>query len=425
MYLRRHLQNQKMMSELRIHTQIHSRYQVFDASGQLPFSIVFGLCRRSPADTDPRALLLEIAGSALDVPYALAHDLLTLHEKDPQDIKQWVRVDLSRLKTVAASEAGCLSLPSPVDRTEHWRDAFTVYQGHVDFNDELASILKLGKKYIIRLASKDLGVKRWAYNNDRKQFVDDDEKPSHNAEAVKLVNSKSTASNAPFTVVKSLSWPPRMETRMRLCASSSSTDSALANAKPSGSTTLEVSVINTGPDPITVQTRGHQRFLIPWGPFQPEPDAADDRMRIIDATTPHKQPTSSLQVIDSSTGKVVRGGNNEKRRTSPLMNSNADRRLKVKDLMTLQPGAPVTRKIDIGALLDKLVDGQYKIRMQPKGCRWWPGEMVVEGKEEGEAGRVPAHLCRTLVPPLMLELLQQDEVEVELRIREGKVDQSM
>lgn len=147
-----------MMNELRIDTHINSRYQVFDASGQLPFSIVFGLCRRSPADTDPRPLLLEVAGSTLDVPHALAHGLLTLHEQDPEDAKQWVEIDRRRLNKVAAKEAERLSLPSPVNRTEHWRDAFTVYQCHVDVNGDLASILEPGKKYIIRLASEDLGI---------------------------------------------------------------------------------------------------------------------------------------------------------------------------------------------------------------------------------------------------------------------------
>ncbi len=87
-------------------------------------------------------------------------------------------------------------------------------------------------------------------------------------------------------------------------------------------------------------------------------------------------------------------------------------------MVTLKPGAPVIRKIDIGALVDGLVDGQYKIQMQSRGCRWWHGEV---GKEEGEGGRVPVHLGGIIVPPLMLE--SQDEVE--LRMRDGKVDHSM
>lgn len=403
-----------MMNELRIQTQIHSRYRVFDASGQLPFSIVFGLCRRSPADTDPRPLLLEIAGSVLDVPYALAHGLLTLREQDPKDARQWIEVDLTRLNKVAAKEAECISLPSPVNRTEHWRDAFTVYQYHINVNGELGLILEPGKKYIIRLASGDLGVKRWAYSN-RKQFLDNDGKPSHDSEAIKLVNSKPTAGNATFTVVKSLSWPPKIETRMRLCASFPSSDSTFANAKLSSSIALEVSVINTGSDSVTVQTRGHQRFPIPWGPFQPEPDTDDNRMRIIDATT-HQSPTSSLQVVDSATGEVIRG--NKKCGTGPLTESNADWQPKAEDVVTLKPGMPVIRKIDIGALVDGLVDGQYKIRMQSKGCRWWHGEVE---KEQGEDGRMAAHSRGIIISPLMLE----SEDEVELRIRDGKVDESM
>ena len=402
------------MNELRIHTQIHSRYQVYDASGELPFSIIFGLCRRSPADTDPRPVTLEIAGSVLDLPYALTHGLLTLHEHDPQDAKQWVEVDLRRLNDNVAKEAGCLSLASPVNRTEYWRDAFTVYQSHVDVKDDLASILEPGKKYVIRLASGDLGVKRWAYG-ERKQSIDNDGKPSHGSEAVKLVNSKPTAGNATFKVVKSLPCPPRMETRIRLCASSTSSDSALANTHGSSNiNALKISVLNTGSDSVTVQTQGNQRFLIPWGPFQPEPESDDDRMRIIDAT-PHKPPTSSLQVIDSATGEVVQG--NERRGTGPLTDSNADQRPKMEDVVTLKPGVPLIRKFDIRPLVDGLVDGQYKIRLQSRGCRWWHGEI---GKEEGEDGRVPAHLCRIITSPLMLE--SQDEVE--LRVRDGKVGRS-
>ena len=62
--------------------------------------------------------------------------------------------------------------------------------------------------------------------------------------------------------------------------------------------------------------------------------------------------------------------------------------------------------IDIGALLDRLEDRKYIIRMQPKGCRWWRGEI---GEQECENGRVPARLDGELRPPLMLE--SQDEVE--------------
>lgn len=144
------------MSDLRIHTKIHSHYQVFDTSGRLPFHVVFGLCRRSSADIDPRPLLLDVGGSVLDVPYALAHGLLTLHEQDPA--KQWVEVDLSGLKQVVAKEGEFLSLSSPVGRTKHWRDSFAVYHYPVDYNSDLLSVLQSKKKYRIKLASEDLHV---------------------------------------------------------------------------------------------------------------------------------------------------------------------------------------------------------------------------------------------------------------------------
>ena len=349
----------------------------------------------------------------MDVPYALAHGLLTLHEQDPEDSTQWVEVDLSLLKDVAAKEAECLSLSSPVNRTERWRDAVKVYQCYVDVNGKLASILEPGRKYRIRLASEDLGVTHWAYS-DRERLIDNDGKPSHDSEAVKLTNGKYTAGNATFKVTKNLSCPPRIETRMRLCASSPSSDSALNHAKLSISTALEVSVINTGSDSITVQTRGHQRILIPWGPFQPELHANDSRTRIIDAMS-HITPTSSLDVVDSATMEVVRG--NERRGTCQLTDTNADERPKMENVITLKPRAPIIRKIDIGVLVGGLQDGQYKVRMQPRGCRWWSGEIK---KEEGEEGRVPAHLCRTTGSPLMLE--SQDQVE--LCIKDGKVEQA-
>ncbi|KAI1335392.1 hypothetical protein F5Y15DRAFT_248647 [Xylariaceae sp. FL0016] len=52
----------------------------FDHSGALTFSVVFGLCRRSPEDRDPVPLRLSTADSILNVPHALYLKLLTLRE---------------------------------------------------------------------------------------------------------------------------------------------------------------------------------------------------------------------------------------------------------------------------------------------------------------------------------------------------------
>lgn len=178
-----------MNNELRIHTHINSRYKVFDASGRLPFSIVFGLCRRSPADTDPRSVLFEIAGSVLDVLYALAHGYLTLHE---QGFEIWNEVNVSRLNQIVPKETECLSLPSPVNRTQHWKNVFMIYQCHMNVNRKLTSILKPEKKHIIKLAGENLHVKRWAFT-DRKQFDNENKNLGCDLEVGKLVNSKSSA----------------------------------------------------------------------------------------------------------------------------------------------------------------------------------------------------------------------------------------
>ena len=44
---------------------------------------------------------------------------------------------------------------------------------------------------------------------------------------------------------------------------------------------------------------------------------------------------------------------------------------KVEDLVMLKPGTPLVREVDIPKLLDGLEEGEYKVRTQPKGCRWW------------------------------------------------------
>ena len=90
--------------QLQIHVQLQSRNRVFDHSGHLPFSIVFGLCRGSSTDTDLRPLVLDITRSAFDVPYGLVHKLLTLQEHAPEGDRK-VEVDLSRLTRTEGDDA--------------------------------------------------------------------------------------------------------------------------------------------------------------------------------------------------------------------------------------------------------------------------------------------------------------------------------
>ncbi|EUC51387.1 hypothetical protein COCMIDRAFT_79282, partial [Bipolaris oryzae ATCC 44560] len=381
-----------MTSELSIHVQPHSRYSVFDASGQLPFSVVFGICRLSKSDTDPRPLLIETAGSVFDVPYALAHGLLTLHEEHPGEATKWVEVDLSKMGEVDKSTSECISIPSPLNRTKNWKDDITVYLGHIDLKGALASILKVGKRYRIRLASKDLGVSKWTYGNQ-------DHFETAHSETANLVNSYSHG-NATFKVMDNLLFPPKVEVKLRLVES----------------TSLEVTVENTAEETITVQPRGHQNFLVPWGPMQPEPDVLDDRPRIIDSTPQNYAPVSSLMVLDAAAREVVRG--HEDPSKCHLRDPKADTRPRVDELMILGPHKPVTVVHQIDWKVKGLQDGNYTIRMHPKGCRWWRGKVE---DEEGEDGKVPARLWKGVTVPLMLE--SQDELEV--TIKDGKVDGSL
>ncbi|KAJ3560927.1 hypothetical protein NPX13_g9134 [Xylaria arbuscula] len=169
------------MTDVRIQTIIHNRYLVFDASGQLPFSIVYGLCRRAKEDVDARSIVLRTAESALDVPYAIAKGLLTLKEKDEGSgemrsvgfgVKK-MRVEDGNGSRGEGDEGGeggrkgeYVILPSPVSRTKNWKEDLTVYQYRIDPRSPLGLLLKPGKTYEIRLAGDDLGVKWWRYIDD-------------------------------------------------------------------------------------------------------------------------------------------------------------------------------------------------------------------------------------------------------------------
>lgn len=381
------------MTEVPIHVELNSRYNAFDTSGKLPFSVVFGLCRLQKSDTDSRPILVETAGSVFDVPYALTHGLLLLYEERPGESTKWVEVDTSSMGEVDKSNSGCISVPSPIHRKKNWRDDLTVYLCAIDPQGVLALALKPRKRYRIKLASRDLGVKKWVYS-DRERFSDSD----GDGEEAKLVNSYSHG-HAAFKVVDDLTFPPQLEIRMRLLKS----------------TSLEVTVVNAGSETVTVQPRGHQNFLVPWGPSAPEPDTLDDRPRIIDQSKQRHSPVSSLFVVNAATDEIVRGHHDTS--ICHLRDSKADLRPTIDELSILKPETPVVNVVDISSKIKGLEDGRYKIRMHPKGCRWWRD---VLRKEEGEGEKVPVRLWKSWTVPIMLD----SEDELEITIKDGKVDGS-
>ncbi|KAF1349177.1 hypothetical protein BDV97DRAFT_200395 [Delphinella strobiligena] len=386
------------MDELPIYSLIHNQYQVLDHSGQLPFSIVFGLCRRASEDKDPRPLILNTRRSALDVPYALANKLLRLNVEDA-DLKQETALAINKLSQFG-EKGTYLTLPSPVNRKENWKTAIVAYRYQVDPDSELASIFRSGRKYEIRFASEDLGVKWHAYE-DQDQLLADQRLPTQRTEKHKLV-SKPSHGRCAFTVVPSLPWPPILCTKLELGRIE---DDQSDSSNP---VLLQISTMNTGTEPVSVQTRGAQRFLVPWGPMQPD-EPLYPGPRIIDSSTPN--PIWSLRITDKAAGTIVRipPGN------EPCGFGARDPRPKLETIVTIKPDDSLVRLVDMSKRLTGLQDGTYEIDLEPRGM-WWCEGSREEFAQEGD-DRVPHRLWDPMIPPMMLE----SENTVEVHIKNGKV----
>lgn len=398
-----HSSDQQAVQSLKIHLAITSRYRVFDFSGRLPFSVVFGLCRQeSEQDADPRPLILNTANSILDLPYALSHKLLTLHWYNADGNN--TEIDVGHLSQPERKGQSYITLPPPTGRTESWKRCMSTYRYDIDPGSELASLLEPGKKYTIRnQAGQDLGFKDYGYS-EHDEFAPGQEMAFTSSENRTLVSGRVNG-HASFTVVPSLPWPPKLETCMRRCETN---DNDSGKEQPQ---LLEVTVINTSTEDITVQTRDRQRFLTANGPMQTEDTEEqcldlDPRPRIIDAETP--APKATIQVIDIKTHTVLRRAHNP---TGFVQYKLTDPRPRLKNLVTLKPGEPLIRHVDISEVTIGLPDGVYGLRMEPRGMWWCLGNCEDFVAEDGE--RVPHRLFTSMIPPLMLEC--EDAVEVQVR----------
>lgn len=404
-----------IMEPLRVQTQLKCRYTVFDASGRLPLDIVFGLRRRS--DSDPRDISFQVTHSFLDVPHALSNGLLSLHELRSSDTSpnEHIEVDLSRLRDAPADDKPALehiTIPSKSNRTaKRGQMGVTEYRYQVKPESALASLFESGKKYSIGLANRDLGIHRWI-DSDHGSLSNADPAPSSTVdtatETCKLV-SNPHGGFAVFTVVENLTWPPPIETRMRLVSPQTQESYSISSDDPAHPL-LQVTATNTGSDTVSIQTKGQQRFLSPWGPFQPESDDGLNAGRmpcILDSSS----KTGSLQVVDAATGTVV--VDSKKPGVCGLTAGKADTRPKVDELALLKPGVTLSRELDLGALVRGLDDGRYLIRLKPKGCWWHFGEIESEPDDDG---KVPKRFRAGHQTPIVLESYDQ----VDFEMRDGK-----
>ena len=234
---RQPFQQQRDHVSIRVQTQLKSRYPVFDATGKLPFDLVFGLRRKS--DSDPPDISFRTSHSFLDVPYALAKGLLRIHElrrpsDDTKGPDERVEVDLSALRDATIADAGDESvvsehivLPSKSNKTEkRGQLGMTEYRYRVEARSPLTSCFEVGKKYSIGLSNRDLGTHRWI-NSSNPPSSDTiptltPTSESTNMETCNLI-SNAHGGFAVFTVVEKLTWAPPISTRMHLLPTKPST----------------------------------------------------------------------------------------------------------------------------------------------------------------------------------------------------------
>jgi hypothetical protein len=384
------------MDELKIHVLMQARDRIFDASGQHPFTIDFGLCRRSPHDTNPRSLVIDIAGSALDVPYAIANKLLISHglntlQRDKERLKHF------NLDTPVEEGRRYITLPSPVGRTEHYKDCFTVFEYSAKKGTELASLFLPGREYRISLASRDIGIKWYTYVDDLSVPIDRDllSRPS---EAARIINSKPSAGHAAFKVVESLLWPPEVSTHLCLIPAT--------DAAPSS---IQISVTNMSTQPLSIQPRlGSILYLQPRDLLG---DRTTTRPRMHRTLEPDLPLSSFGFLVTNAWTKEEAPDNLPRPGCMGLSPPKLDPRPRSKDLLTLEPGQAVLRHVDVGSVLRKCEDGVYTIRLREQ-AKWWCVGSVKDICEtaDGDGGRVRKELFSREIPPLILK--SEDILEV-------------
>jgi hypothetical protein len=377
------------MDVLPIHVLLNSQYQVFDLEGQLSFDIVFGLCRRSPQDTDSRPLIFNTRESALDVPYALANGLLEL-------LVDGERLEAKLESAVAESEDVYLTLPSPIGRDGSWKTGIVIYHYRIKADSKLAGLFEAGRNYEIRFTSEDLGVKSYHYVQlDTGQ----DFTSERDLQRPKLVMNPRHG-RCRFEAIQSLLRPPSLATKLALGPLDKEQDSLAAP--------LHISVTNTSATTVSVQTFGTQHFLVPRGPMVEE-ERLEARPRIIDAIHPGVLVT--LLVKDAATGAIVCSPP----ALGPSGPGGGDPRPKIEWMVTLEPGVALTRVMDIGICIKALPDGVYEVSLESRGLWWCLGaceDLVDEGDD-----RIPRVVWTMKRLPAMLVF----EDIVTVRIEGGRV----
>jgi hypothetical protein len=321
-----------------------------------------------------------------------------------------------------------VALPPPVRRAAHWNEDFEIFLYEIDSKSDLASLLKPNTKYLIRLGNRDLGVQWWSYGEPGELLPGVILSSENVSEATKLVNTKESAGKAAFTTRDLLPSPPDLDIQPRLRPQLPSSTITDEDSSREAACTLEVSITNTNAEhAVSIQSTGHQYFLIPWGPLQPV-WTIDNRERLTSTRSASRSKLAKQNFIIRSrsddTNSIVH------RTTSPvcgcLLNAKTDRRPTRSDFTTLLPGKSLLQTFDLADLLIanlKLHDGVYAIELEALGA-WWcwgsvdevfndggeAGERMEEEKEKENLEKIPKEAYQGLRPPAWLR--SKDEVVV-------------
>jgi hypothetical protein len=414
---------------IRLHLQLARSTSLFDLSGRLPFSIVFGLARDRRHDPRPdEDLVLDTRRSLLDVPWALREGLLDwdVLSTDPGGgIMREVARGLRELD-VDGGDGGdgdgeddgsgegrgmqrerFIVLKSLVGRTENFMQLLTLYEYVVDPASPLGEIFSsggAGVKFEISLLRPELGI-RWYRFGKKGDFIGEDgeflpralrgggDDDTAGGGLPPLSHRHGTSvGRCTFQTVACLSWPPNLSTHI----------SVVKGSETSPSSYLRISVSHSSSQPLMLQTTGEQRHLKISSRYGLNGDE-QYWSRILHEYSGNSKRALRLiiRVLDASTREVVYGGVPGFFCRLRDMRKPFDPRPKKGWMATILPGETLERKVEISEILKDLPDGEFEVHLEPLGMWWCEGEIGTPDDEDD--GRLPKRFWRENVPPAMLE----------------------
>jgi hypothetical protein len=267
------------------------------------------------------------------------------------------------------------------------------------------------------LARPEWGIKRYAFGVEDEDVIGEDGEPrlltrEEKAALPPLSHRHGTSvGKCTFKTVKSLSWPPKLETQTTIVRSPSDGISSDLSEEAC-LMQLHITVSHDSPEPLTLQTSGQQHYL---HSHSQRYGLLSDEMhwsRILHEGSPGLY--HNIRIISLATNQVVFGGIPRQVCRLRDMRKPIDRRPRRESLTTIFPGQRLVRDVAIDAVLGKLEDGEYEVRLEPLRMWWCEGEL---GEDEDDSGRLPRRLWKQNVPPARL-----NAQPLQIRVAGGKLD---